>query len=165
MLTPYAQLLELYVISIHQELEQGNRFTQVFLRKFKKVIAVAFYDNFRKLCYEKGESPTSVGKKLGLSSGTVSNWKAVGSTPQGPTVRKIAEYFGVSADYLLTGEEPTYTAIRTADPDVEIFERINALKREDLRRLVLRLSEATEDEIRKVHGFLDLTQIGGSYEP
>jgi len=124
-----------------------------------------FYDRVKQLCRSRGISLARMAKEIEISNGTVANWKAAKATPQGPILRKIADYFNVSTDYLLTGEEQTYTAIRTADPDVEIFEAINALKREDLRRLVLRLSEATEEEIRKVHGFLDLTQIGGPYEP
>ena len=125
---------------------------------------MTFFERYKELCQKKGESPTKAAAKNGIGGSTVTAWKN-GSFPKGETIYKLAEYFNVSTDYLLTGEEPTYTAIRTADPDVEIFERINALKREDLRRLVLRLSEASEEEIRKVHGFLDLTQIGGSYEP
>ena len=124
---------------------------------------MTFYERFKTLRQAKGISPARAGEECGLNKGTVSAWKQRGTQPSGRTLQKIAEYFGVTTDYLLTGEEQAYTAVRTADPDVEIFEAINALKREDLRRLVLRLSEATEDEIRKVHGFLDLTQIGGSY--
>lgn len=122
-----------------------------------------FYDNYKKLCLEIGKSTTKVGLELGISSGTVSAWKN-GRTPTGAMLQKVANYFGVSADYLLTGEEPEYTAYRTADEDVLIFDAIDALRREDLRRLVLRLSKASDEEIRKVHGFLDLTQIGGSVD-
>ena len=125
---------------------------------------MTFFERYKDLCRKKGESPTKAAANNGIGGSTVTAWKN-GSFPKGETIYKLAEYFGVSTDYLLTGEEQTYTAIRTADPDVEIFERINALKREDLRRLVLRLSEASEEEISKVHGFLDLTQIGGPYEP
>lgn len=124
---------------------------------------MTFYERFKILRQGKGMSPARAGEECGLNKGTVSAWKQRGTQPSGRTLQKIADFFGVSTDYLLTGEEPTYTAIRTADDDIEIFEAINALKRYDLRRLVLRLSEASDEEIRKVHGFLDLTQIGGSY--
>lgn len=123
---------------------------------------MTFFERYKELCSKKGESPTKAAANNGIGASTVTAWKS-GSFPKGETLYKLANYFGVSTDYLLTGEEPTYTAYRTADDDIEIFEAINALKRYDLRRLVLRLSEASDEEIRKVHGFLDLTQIGGSY--
>lgn len=122
-----------------------------------------FYDRVKQLCRAKGVSMARMAKDIEISNGTVANWKAAKTMPQGPILRKLADYFNVSTDYLMTGEEPTYTAIRSSDEEVEIFEAINALKDTELRRLVLRLSKASQEEIRKVHGFLDLTQIGGSY--
>lgn len=124
---------------------------------------MTFFERFQDLCNKAGKSPARVGVEIGLNKATVSAWKTKGSIPSGNTLYKLADYFGVSADYLLTGEEPTYQALRSSDEEVEIFEAINALKDTELRRLVLRLSKASREEIRKVHGFLDLTQIGGSY--
>lgn len=125
---------------------------------------MTFYENFKRICDMRGESPSTVARKLGISTGTVSNWKATEARPSSAILRKLAAYLSVSTDYLLTGEEPEYVAYRTADEDVLIFDAIDALRREDLRRLVLRLSKASDEEIRKVHGFLDLTQIGGSVD-
>lgn len=121
-----------------------------------------FYDRVKQLCRAKGVSLARMAKDIEISSGTVANWKAAKTMPQGPILRKLADYFNVSTDYLMTGEEP-YQAISSSDEEVDIFEAINALKDTELRRLVLRLSKASQEEIRKVHGFLDLTQIGGSY--
>lgn len=41
---------------------------------------------------------------MGLSRTSVVKWKA-GSIPTGATLNKIAEYFGVSVDYLLGNEQ------------------------------------------------------------
>ena len=124
---------------------------------------MTFYERFKTLRQGKGMSPARAGEECGLNKGTVSAWKQRGTQPSGQTLQKIADYFGVTTDYLLTGEDPAYQAISSSDEEVEIFEAINALKDTELRRLVLRLSKASQEEIRKVHGFLDLTQIGGSY--
>lgn len=121
-----------------------------------------FYEIVKGLCEERGITLAKMASEIDISNGTINAWKNGGS-PKAEILRKIASYFDVSADYLLTGKEPQYKAFRTADEDVEIFEAIAALKRQDLRRLVLRLAEASEEEVSKVHGFLDLTQIGGSY--
>lgn len=59
-----------------------------------------FFENFRKLCAEIGKSPNKVAKELSISSGAVSEWKK-GRVPQNATQLKIANYFGVSVDYLL----------------------------------------------------------------
>lgn len=48
-------------------------------------------------------------KDLGISQGTVSNWKKRDSTPSGDLLSKMANYFDVSIEFLLTGQEPEAT--------------------------------------------------------
>ena len=60
---------------------------------------------FIKLCNERGESPTSVCLKVGLSNSAYTAWTDE-SVPRMTTLVKLAEYFGVSVDYLL-GREHT----------------------------------------------------------
>lgn len=64
-----------------------------------------FYDLFCELCHKKGVSPTRATVEIGLSRTIGTKWKTTGATPQGETLSKIADYFGVSVDYLL-GNEP-----------------------------------------------------------
>lgn len=59
-----------------------------------------FFERLSELCQEKGTSPNAVAKKLGISSGSITAWKK-GTLPRIETVQKLAEYFHVSADYLL----------------------------------------------------------------
>lgn len=42
-------------------------------------------------------------KDLGFSNGSVSKWKT--STPTPERLKKLADYFSVSVDYLMTGKE------------------------------------------------------------
>ena len=58
-----------------------------------------FWTIFEKLCALKGLSPNAVAKELHIASGTVSEWKK-GRTPQNATLKKIADYFAVSVEYL-----------------------------------------------------------------
>ena len=44
-------------------------------------------------------------KDLSLSHGAISQWKKGLQKPSSDAIIKIAKYFGVSTDYLLTGEE------------------------------------------------------------
>lgn len=71
-----------------------------------------FWNNFIQLCAEKNEKPNPVAKKLGISSGAITSWKK-GAIPHITTVKKIADYFGVSVDYLLGKEEQSPASSRT----------------------------------------------------
>jgi len=58
-----------------------------------------FFDNFKMLCNEKNTTPTTVIKQLGYSTSKITAWKN-GSSPNIDIASKIADYFGVSLDYL-----------------------------------------------------------------
>lgn len=59
-----------------------------------------FFDRFSDLCKEANSSPNAIAKQLSISSGSVTAWKN-GTLPRTETIQKIADYFHVSADYLL----------------------------------------------------------------
>lgn len=62
-----------------------------------------FYDIYKKLCEEHGESPYALPLKLGAKSNSiVAQWKK-GSIPRPDMLKKIADYFGVTSGYLLDG--------------------------------------------------------------
>lgn len=67
-----------------------------------------FYDKYRQLCDSVGKSPSAVAGEIGISKGTVSTWKNLGRTPQTAQLRKIADYFSVSLDYLLDETDDPY---------------------------------------------------------
>lgn len=62
-----------------------------------------FFERFSALCKEHNETPNSVAKTIGASSGSVTAWKK-GTDPRNATLAKIADYFGVTIDYLLGKE-------------------------------------------------------------
>lgn len=59
-----------------------------------------FWSVFVGLCAKREVSPNAVAKALGLSSGSVTLWKN-GAVPKSTTIRKIADYFGVSPESFL----------------------------------------------------------------
>nr|DAZ26326.1 MAG TPA: SOS-response transcriptional repressors (RecA-mediated autopeptidases) [Caudoviricetes sp.] len=77
-----------------------------------------FYDKYRQLCGAVGKSPSAAAVEMGISKGTVSTWKNLGRTPQTAQLKKIADYFGVSIDYLLGNTEDAYDW--DADPDARL---------------------------------------------
>ena len=64
-----------------------------------------FYDVFIGLCNQKNISPSKAAGEIGFNKSSISNWKKNGYTPRKEIAVKIAEYFNVSVDYLLTGDE------------------------------------------------------------
>lgn len=68
-----------------------------------------FYQRLQSLCFEKGIKVTNLIPELNLSTGNLSKWKA-GGIPRSDTITKLADYFGVSTDYLLGRTEIRWMA-------------------------------------------------------
>lgn len=64
-----------------------------------------FWNRFFCLCEKHGTRPLNVVKTLGISSGSITNWKK-GVIPNGETLIKLANYFNVSIDYLIGRNAP-----------------------------------------------------------
>ena len=58
------------------------------------------------LMEERKITAAKLSKDLGLNSSAISEWKKGKSRPGTDAIIKIAEYLGVTTDYLLTGKEP-----------------------------------------------------------
>ena len=93
-----------------------------------------FWNNFLVLCNEHNTTPTSVVKELKISNGSVTHWKN-GKVPHHGTLLKIADYFGVSVDYLLGEEvkEKEPTGSSTVDP--RLLALIDSMTEEELADL------------------------------
>ena len=63
------------------------------------------YLAFSKRLNERGVTAYKVSKETGVTQSTLSDWKRGRSTPKTDNMKKIADYFGVSIDYLMTGKE------------------------------------------------------------
>lgn len=68
-----------------------------------------FWESFVELCNQRKKTPSQVVKELDIAAGSVTKWKN-GSVPRGETLRKLAWYFGVSVDELMTGSAPATDA-------------------------------------------------------
>lgn len=106
-----------------------------------------FYDVFVTLCANKGVTPVQVRKILGISQSTMASWKSRNLTPNATTLVKLADYFGVSIDSLLTSiteEELSTRAVGSSS----IYDRINIALRslnDEGRQVALdRVEELTE---------------------
>lgn len=100
-----------------------------------------FYDVFNSLCVAKGISCKRASMEIGLSNSTAAKWKRTGATPNGDTLNKIADYFGVTTDYLLNGEQKekpsTVSGEEQALSDIELlmaYRQADEVTRELIRR-------------------------------
>lgn len=77
------------------------------------------YSIFEKLCDKNNVTPYKVGKATGIATSTLSDWKTGKSNPKPAKLQKIADYFNVSVDYLMTGKEMDFN-IESARTDVAL---------------------------------------------
>ena len=69
------------------------------------------YEIYCKLRDERKVKDADVVKETGITKSTFSDWKNGRSKPKQEKLQKIADYFGVTVDYIMTGkEEPKETA-------------------------------------------------------
>lgn len=61
-----------------------------------------FFDTFYELCKKKGVSCKKAVLEMGLSNSIATKWRKTAATPTGETLQRIAQYFDVSIDYLLS---------------------------------------------------------------
>jgi len=64
---------------------------------------MTIYERIESLRKSKGLSQGKLEKQLGFSNGSISKWK--NSTPKIERLQKLADFFGVSVEYLMTGKE------------------------------------------------------------
>ena len=101
------------------------------------------YEIFEKLCEKHNVTPYKVSKETGISRSTLSEWKKGTYTPKNDKLQLIADYFGVTLEYLMTGNEPTYyTSKETARYAQEIFEN------PDLRALFDAGFDSTPEDLK-----------------
>ena len=73
---------------------------------YEKAGVSLFYERLKNLSEERGTTLTAVVMALGVGKGVMSQWKS-GSSPTAKMVIKFADYFGVSADFLLGRTDTT----------------------------------------------------------
>ena len=78
-----------------------------------------FFNRFKALCDEKGVSVYRACTDIGLNRSAVAKWKD-GGKPKGTTAARLADYFGVTTDYLLgQSEQRIPERGRVSDEDIK----------------------------------------------
>lgn len=111
-----------------------------------------FYDRFSKVCKEKGTTPTSVVKAVGLSTGGMAHWKK-GATPKIDTLRKLADYLKVDVNDLLDDDQKEKPA---EDDEPQTLEEAREVLRQSGIRVLLDAEgdDFTPEEIKEIMNFI-----------
>ena len=110
------------------------------------------YSVFEKLMTEAGETPYQVAKATGVAQSTLSDWKTGKSSPRNPTLKKLADHFGVSVSYLKGESDNQSIKKEPAAPkgdgltekDIRIAKWFNSLPPET-RKAILTLGDGPKD--------------------
>jgi transcriptional regulator with XRE-family HTH domain len=80
------------------------------------------YETFDNLLNIYNVTPYKVSKDTGIPYAALSDWKMGRSTPKPDKLKKIAEYFGVSVDYLLgIDNEKKFTVKFETDEESQLY--------------------------------------------
>ena len=92
-------------------------------------------ERVKQLCKEKGVSMNTAETEIGLAKGYIS--KLGKSNPNAKTLQKIADYFGITVEFLMTGKETEsgyYLNENTAKLAQEMYEDPDMRSLFDMKR-------------------------------
>ena len=111
------------------------------------------YEIFEQLLCKFGITAYKFCKDTGIAQSTISTWKNKGNLTSGKNAQVIADYFGVSVDYLMTGKEKEggetyYLNEETSKMAQSIFEN------KELRLLFDAAQDAQPEDLQTIHQML-----------
>ncbi len=98
------------------------------------------YEIFAQLCKQHGVTPYKVSKETGVSQPTLSEWKKGTYTPKQDKLQKIADYFGVTLDYLMGNTH----ADEQTPPETQKAPTLNKKDERDIAKTLEQLRENSE---------------------
>jgi transcriptional regulator with XRE-family HTH domain len=102
-------------------------------------------ERIRELCRRDGINLKRLEEAVGIGNGIIARWSK--SVPSADKLAAVAEYFGVSMEYLLTGKEtaPAREEPELSEDEIILLSAFRSLT-EDQRRFVLRQLRAAAQE-------------------
>ena len=101
------------------------------------------YEIILALCREKGIAPTVLEKELGFGRGSIGKLKKGGTSAD--RLQKIADYFGVSVGFLITGENQPFMALSFEEQ--QLIWAFRKLNNEGKSMLLAQLRMISNDEL------------------
>lgn len=113
------------------------------------------YERITLLCKERGISKRKLSIECGMDPSAISKWKA--ATPNSDNLRKVADYFGVSVDWLTGASDERSAAPFYVKDDAATKSEKMLEKQRMLMESVAKLSEEQMDALIAV-----ATQLKGT---
>ena len=108
------------------------------------------YEIYQKLLDEKKLKNSDVSRATGISNMTLSDWKRGKTKPKTDTMKKIANFLGVSLDYLMGNEIDEYS-----DEMAEKDKKLRHLPSK-IKDYALILSEMPEEQQEHIMSLIDM---------
>lgn len=111
-----------------------------------------FYKKLKELRSKKDISQAELARSLGMSQQAIAKWETEKATPDPEMLIKIADFFGVTTDYLLgrdeTNQESNTQKLEFSQEDLMLLHQIKRLT-EDKRKIidaVIQLNESVNEQ-------------------
>ena len=109
------------------------------------------YEIFERLLKEKNVKVADVTRATGIASSTFTDWKKGRYTPKQDKLQRIADYFGVTIDYLMNGEEKEWTPTLTEKDEKDLDKKVeNLLNAVDSDTGLMLDGEIMDEETREI---------------
>ena len=102
-----------------------------------------FYDKYIKLCEFKGVTPTKAAQEMGFSKATPTKWKNTGATPNGKTLKKLADYFEVQESFLLRDDWVLSPFSEEEMELIRLFRKADDIDKASIMQILSRYQEDT----------------------
>ncbi|MBR1763056.1 MAG: helix-turn-helix transcriptional regulator [Eubacterium sp.] len=103
---------------------------------------MTFIKRLKALMAEKKVTKAEISKELHIGVNQIKYWEDKGNTPDGATLIKLADYFGVSVDYLLG---------KTDKKNKTVADERSLTEAE--KEIIAATADMTEDELNAVLGY------------
>lgn len=112
------------------------------------------FERFEEACKARGTSPTAVMLALGMSRSNVTKWRRGETVPKLDALNKIANYLGVTVDFLL-GNDSQKEKPAEDDGPTTLAEAREVLRQSGIRVLLdAEADDFTPEEIREIVNFI-----------
>ena len=111
---------------------------------------MTLYERIETLRKSKSISQGKLEKELGFSNGSISKWK--NSTPTPERLQKLADYFRVTVEYLLTGEEKESDGYYLNDDTAAMAQKL--FENKELRVLFDAAQDADPEDLKTTYDML-----------
>lgn len=115
------------------------------------------FGRFEEACKARGTTPTAVMLALGMSRSNVTKWRRGETKPKLDALEKIAEYLGVTVDYLTGKDDQKEKPVEDDGPNT-LEEAREILRQRGIRVLLdAEAKDFTPEQIKQIVNFILFT--------